>query len=181
MLEEVQAAQEETKPLPFDQAVARADEIPGVDVVAAREILAETGTDMSQFPSEHHLASWTRICPGNNESAGKRKTGKTGRGNRWLRRILTQVAWAASRTKRTYFAGQFRRIAKRRGKKRAIIAVAHSILIALYHMLKYDRHYHELGEDFFDRLDPERVTRYHVGRLQDLGYEVTLTKAPVAA
>jgi len=136
---------------------------------------------MAQFPSERHLCSWTRICPGNNESAGKRKSGKTGRGNRWLRRILTQVAWAASHTKHTYFAAQFHRIARRRGKKRAIIAVAHSILTVLYHMLKYDRHYNELGEDFFDRLDPERVTRYHVGRLEDLGYDVTLTKAPVAA
>jgi transposase len=181
VLEEVKAARQETQPLPFEQAVARADELPGIDTQAAYAILAEIGADMAQFPSEKHLCSWTRICPGNNESAGKRKSGKTGRGNRWLRRILTQVAWAASRTKRTYFAAQFRRIAKRRGKKRAIIAVAHSILTALYHMLKYDRHYHELGEDFFDRLDPERVTRYHVGRLEDLGYSVTLTKAPVAA
>jgi transposase len=168
VLEEVKAASQETKPLPFEQAVARADEIPGIDTQAATDILAEIGTDMGQFPSEKHLCSWTRICPGNNESAGKRKSGNTGRGNRWLRRILTQVAWAASRSKHTYFAAQFRRIAKRRGKKRAIIAVAHSILTALYYMLKYDRHYRELGEDFFDRLDPERVTRYHVGRLEDL-------------
>jgi len=181
VLEDVRAADPESKPLPFEQAVARADEVPGINTEAGHDILAEIGTDMSRFPSAKHLCSWTRICPGNNESAGKRKSGKTGRGNRWLRRILTQVACAASRTKRTYFAAQFRRIAKHRGKKRAIIAVAHSILTALYHMLKYDRHYQELGEDFFDRLDPERVTRYHVGRLEDLGYNVTLEKAPVAA
>ena len=171
----------EDSPLPFEEAANLADEIPGINRHAAEDILAETGTDMRQFPSERHLASWTKMCPGNDESAGKRKNARTGKGNRWLKRVMTQVGWAAARTKDTYFHAQFCRIAKRRGKKRAVLAVAHTILGVLYHMLKYHRHYQELGADFFDQLDPERVTRYHVGRLEDLGYNVTLTKAPVAA
>lgn len=174
------AATENTS-VPFDEAVALADGIPGIDVTAARTLLAEIGTDMSQFPSHKHLASWSRICPGNNESAGKRKSGKTGKGNPWLKRIMTQIAWAASRTKGTYYSAQYRRLVRRCGKKRAIMAVAHSILVTLYHMLKYRRHYKDLGEDFFDKLDPERVKRYHVKRLESLGFTVTLEREPDAA
>lgn len=164
-------------PLPFAQAVELLDEMPGIDVVSALEILAEIGTNMKQFPDGKHLASWACICPGNEESAGKHKSGKTGKGNRWLSRVLCQAAWAASHTKDTYLAAQYRRLAKTRGKKRAIIAVGHSMLIAIYHMLAYRQHYNELGAKFFDQLDPERITRYHVKRLESLGFAVTLEKA----
>jgi len=133
------------------------------------------GVDMSVFPDEHHLCSWTGICPGNEESAGKRKRSRTRKGNPWLRRALAEAAWAASHTKQTYLAAQYRRLAARRGKKRALLAVGHSILVIVYHLLKdKDLEYHDLGADFFDRLDPERMRRYLVRRLQGLGYDVAL-------
>lgn len=172
---------QEKNPLPFEIAVKLLDEVPGIDILSAQDILAEIGTDMSQFPTYKNFTSWARISPGNHESAGKRKSGKTEKGNRWLKRTLSQVAWAASHTKETYLAAQYRRLAKRRGKKRAIIAVSHSILIIIYHMLKYHQHFIELGGDFFDRLDPERITRYHVKRLESFGFTVTLVKEPMAA
>jgi transposase len=171
----------EPSPLPFNRAVELASELPGIDVKSAQDVLAEIGTNMSQFPTAEKLAAWARICPGNNESAGKRKNGHTGQGNRWLRRALTQVAWAASRTKGTYLAAHYRRIAGRRGKKRAVIALSHTILVILYHMLKHHRHFNELGEDFFDRLNPERIKRYHVKRLESLGFKVHLEKQEEAA
>ena len=160
--------------IPFRLAVQMADKVPGIDICTAENILAEIGTDMRQFPTAKHLASWAGICPGNHESAGKRKGGKSSKGNRWLRRAMSQAAWAASRTKNTYFAAQYRRLVGRRGKKRAIIAVAHSLLTVLYHMLATSSPYSELGPDFFDKLSPERTKRYHVRRLQSLGYHVTL-------
>jgi transposase len=168
-------------PVPFVQATDLLDEIPGIDRLASADILAEIGADMGQYPSPRHLASWSAICPGNNESAGKRKSGKTRKANRWLRRILTQVAWAASRCKKTYFSAQYHRIAHKRGKKRAIIAVAHSILLTAYQMLSHRQHYRELGADFFDRMEPERLKRYHVKRLETLGFIVTLEKITEAA
>ena len=168
-------------PLGFDEAVAAICDVPGLNIISATTLLAETGVDMSHFPTHKHLASWSRICPGNYESAGKRKSGRTGKANRWLRRVLCQCAWAATRSKNTYFAAQYRQIAKRRGKKRAIIAVAHSMLTVVYHILKYQRPYEELGPDFFDKIDPKRKARYHVKRLEELGHRVILEQQEAAA
>ena len=136
---------------------------------------------MAQFPSSGNLASWAGISAGNNESAGKRKSGKTPKGNRWLRRILVQVAMAAGHTKETYLGAQFRRLAARRGRKRAAVAVAHTILVILYEMLKSGTPYRDLGANFFDKLDPERLTRYLVKRLEALGNKVTLEAIEPAA
>ena len=129
---------------------------------------------MDQFPSAAHAASWAALCPGNNESAGKRYSGKTRKGNVWLRRTLCEAAWSASHTKGTYFSAQYHRLAARRGNKRALIAVAHSILVTAYHMLKYKRHYKELGADFFDQMNRDKVRDRLVKRLWKLGFEVTL-------
>jgi transposase len=153
--------------------------IAGVKRRAAEVVIAEIGTDMSQFADARHLCSWAGLCPGNDESAGKRRSGRTRNGNRWLRTVLVQAAWAAMRVKGSYFGAQFRRIARRRGEKRAIIAVAHSLLTVIYHVLHDGTIYADLGADYFDRLAPERHARYHLRRLEELGFSVTL--APVAA
>lgn len=155
---------------------ARLDAIPGVDRTTIENVIAEIGPDMAVFPDEHHLCAWTGICPGNEESAGKRLRSCIRKGNRWLRRALAEAAWAASHTKDNYLAAQYRHLAARRGKKRALIAVGHSILKIFYHLRKYHVEYHELGADYFDRLQPERLRRYLVKRLQKLGYDVTLTE-----
>jgi transposase len=171
----------EVMPSPFAEAVQRLATIPGIDERAAENILAEIGTDMDQFPSDGHLASWTGMCSGNRESAGKRQSGKTTKGNRWLRTTLVQVAWAASHTKNTYLAAQYRRLAGRRGKKRALVALGHTILVIIYHVLKDQSTYRELGPDYFDRLDTERLTRTLVRRLERLGHKVTLQPEQPAA
>jgi transposase len=150
----------------------RLDAIPGINQVSLENILAEIGPDMSAFPDAAHLCSWTGMCPGNEESAGKRLRSRTRPGNRWLRRALSEAAWAASRTKGTYFEAQFRRIAARRGKSRALIAVGHSLLTVVYHVLKEHKEYQELGSDYFDRQAPERLQRYLIRRLESLGLEV---------
>lgn len=160
--------------------IERLDTVPGVDRRTAEVALAEVGTDVKPFPTHDHLASWTGMCPGNEESAGKRQRGRITPGNRWLKRSLVQAAWAASHTKDTYLATRYRRLAGRRGKKRALIAVGHSILVIFYHMLKDGTSYIELGADFFDRLDPERLTRYYVKRLESLGHKVTLESGVTA-
>jgi len=129
---------------------------------------------MDQFPSARHLAAWAGLCPGNNESAGKRRSGKTRKGSVWLRRALCQAAWAASRTKNTYLAAQYRRLIVRRGKKRTIVAVAHSMLIVAYCLLKRQCVYQDLGANFFDRLDERALTHRLVKKLIGLGYQVTL-------
>jgi transposase len=159
---------------PREEAIQLWMEIPGVGWISACNMVAEMGVNMDQFPSAAHVASWAALCPGNNESAGKRFSGKTRKGNVWLRRTMCEVAWAASHTKGTYFAAQFRRIAARRGQKRALIAVAHSILGTAYHMLKHKRHYHELGADFFDVLNHDKVRDRLVQHLAKLGFDVTL-------
>lgn len=159
---------------PEDQE--RLDAIPGVNRTTIENVLAEIGPDMSVFPDEHHLCSWTGLCPGNEESAGKRKRSRTRKGNRWLRRALSEAAWAASHAKDSYLAAQYRRLAGRRGKKRALLAVGHTILAVIYHLLKNkELQYHDLGADFFDRVQPERLRRYLVKRLQQLGYDVALS------
>jgi transposase len=160
---------------PFEQAIELLCQLPGYNRRSGENVLAEIGIDMNQFPSEHHLASWAGICPGNHESAGKRKQGTTTKGSRWLRSALVQSAWAATRKKGSYYQAQYRRLVGRRGKKRALIAVAHSQLIAIYHMLKYRTGYRELGSNYFDKLNITRLASYHIRRLKTLGYEVNLT------
>lgn len=168
-------------PASFQAAVEQLDSIAGIAERGARALLAETGTDMSRFPTHKHFASWAGQCPGNHESAGKRKSGKTPDANRHLDSILTEIAHAAVRTKKSYFKGQYHHIAGRRGKKRAIGAVKHSILVTVYYMLRDNKPYKDLGVDFFDKLNPQQRIRYHVRRLQELGQEVELSSMPNAA
>jgi transposase len=165
---------------PFAEAAERLQTIPGISQRVAETVLAEIGANMEQFPTDGHLASWAGMCSGNNESAGKRRSGRTTKGNRWLKRILVQAAWAASHTKGTYLAAQYRRLAKRRGRKRALIAVGHTLLVIIYHVLKQGTTYAELGPDFLDRLEPERLTRQLVKRLEALGHKVTLEPGQAA-
>ena len=139
----------------------------------------DSAAKTTRFPSDAHLASWAGLCPGNNESAGKRRTGKVNPGNPWLRATLCQCALAAGRTKRSYFSAQYRRIAARRGRKRAALAVAHSLLVVAYHLLQGDE-YNDLGADYFDKLAPERLKRNLVARLEHLGYKVRLEEQPAA-
>jgi transposase len=166
---------------PLLDAVGRVMTIPGVGLRTAQNVLAEIGTDMSRFPTAHHLASWAALCPGNRESAGKRQSGRTNHGNRWLRAALTQAAWAASHTRKTYLSAQYRRLAGRRGRKRALVAVAHTILVIIYHVLDRDLQYHELGPDYLDNLRPQRLTTYLVKRLESLGHTVVLGRDPQPA
>ncbi len=166
---------------PFAEAVARLDEIPGVGATAAHVIIAEIGLDMSRFPTAAHLTSWARFAPGVKESAGRKKgNGATGHGDRYLARVLGEAAVAASKTN-TFLGERYRRIARRRGKKKAIVAVGRSILVIVWHLLSDDQaRFHDLGPDFHDnRLGPERTRRNHVRQLEALGYKVTLQ--PVAA
>jgi transposase len=165
---------------PFAEAQERLQTIPGVSQRVAETVLAEIGPKMEQFPSADHLASWAGMCPGNNESAGKRRSGRITKGNRWLKRILVQAAWAATHTKGTYLAAQYRRLAKRRGSKRALVAVGHTLLVIMYHVLKRGTTYTELGADFLERLEPARLTRQLVKRLEALGHKVTLEPCPAA-
>jgi transposase len=155
-------------------AIVLLDTIPGVGQRTAEMLLAEIGTDMSRFPSAKHLASWAGMCPGQNESGGKRRSGKTRKGSRWLRQTLVEMAHAAAKTKGTYLASQYRRIAARRGKKRALIAVGHTILIMAYHILIRRQPYQDLGAAYFDKLEQHRVERRLVKRLERMGYEVAL-------
>jgi len=160
---------------PFEADIERLDGIHGMGKRAIEEVLAEIGTDMSRFPSADNLASWAKLCPGNNESAGKRKSGRTGHGNVWLRAILVQVAWGATHTKGTYLSALYHRLASRRGAKRAIIAVAHAVLVTIYMMLRNHTTYHDLGEKHFDQLNPQSVLNRAIRRIEKLGYKVTLT------
>lgn len=164
---------------PFDEEEQqeRLDAIPGVGRDVAQVILAELGVDMSRFPSAAHAASWAGLAPGKNESAGKNRSGKITPGNRHLKAALVQAAHAASRTRDNYLAAQFRRLAARRGKKRAAVAVAHSILVIAYHMLRNGTEYRELGGDYFDRRNKAQLQRNLVKRLEGLGLQVKLEPA----
>ena len=150
---------------PFEQALALWQTKPGIDHVTACCLVAEIGVNMNQFPMAQHLASWAAICPGNHESAGKRKSGKTRDGNKWLRRTLCQAAWAVSRKKNCYFSSQFKRIAARRGPKRALMAVAHSMLVIGYQMLKTGQGYRELGGNYLEQINKDQLQRHFVKRL----------------
>jgi len=163
--------------VPFADALARLDTIHGVARRTAEVLIAELGVDMRQFPSDRHVASWTGLCPGNNESAGKHKSGKTRRGNRWLRAALVEAALAAIRTPNSAFAARYRRIMRHRGHKKAVIAVAHAMLVTAYHLLARQTNYQELGADYFDRRHAERATRRAVQLLERQGYRVTLERA----
>jgi transposase len=162
---------------PFAAAVETWTTLPGIDRITAWTMVAELGTDMAQFPSAAHAASWAGLCPGQDESAGKRKSGRTRRGNVWLRRALTQAAWAASMTKGSYFKAFYHRLAARKGKKRAIVAVAHALLSTGYMLLWTGRTFTDLGEDYFDRLDKERLTKRLIKRLEKLGHRVSVQPA----
>jgi transposase len=159
---------------PFQSEVVRLCTIPGVDRVTAWGLLAEIGLDMKQFPDVRHLGSWAGLCPGSHESAGKRKSGKIRKGNLWLRRCLCQAAWAVSTKKNNYLSALYRRLAARRGVKRATIAVAHNLLAIAYYILRDQTCYQDLGPDYFDRLNPEGLRRRLTRRLEGLGFKVTL-------
>jgi transposase len=162
--------------VPFAEAVELLQTIPGIGERAAATIVAEIGTDMSRFPSAKHLASWAGVCPGNRQSGGKQLRAKPRGGDPWLKAALGEVAWVIARSRDTYLAAQFRRIARRRGAHKAIGALMHSVLVIVYHVLRDRRPYTDLGADYFDRLDTARVADHHVRRLQQLGYAVTLTQ-----
>jgi transposase len=163
---------------PFEDRLVRLDTIPGVSRRTAQEIIAAIGVHMERFPTHRHLASWAKLCPGTNQSAGKRGSTATGKGNPYLREALMEAAWAAGRTKNTYLAAQFHRLKVRRGAKRAVVAVAHSILVIAYHLLKEDGTvYQDLGPNYFDERSKEATTRRTVKRLERLGYKVTLEPA----
>lgn len=162
----------------YQSAARLLREVPGIDRASAEVIIAETGADMSRFPSPAQLASWAGLCPGNHESAGKRRKVATTPGNQWLRRILIESARAAARTKGSYFAAQYRQIARRRGPNKAAVAVAHSLLDVIWHMLTTGEVFADLGEDYFiSRHDKERQTRRLISQLEKLGYTVELTAA----
>jgi transposase len=159
---------------PFQAEIERLDTIPGINRSIAEVLLAEIGPDMNRFPDAHHLASWAGMCPGHNESGGKRQSGKTRKGNRWLRQALIEAAHGASHTKDTYLSSQYRRLVGRRGKKRALVAVGHSLLVIAYHVLNRQATYVELGSNYFEQLHRCRLEHTLVQRLQKLGYTVTL-------
>ncbi len=166
--------------VPFEQAVRLLQTIPGVGETAAATIVAEIGTDMSRFPSAKHLASWAGVCPGNCQSAGKQRSGKPTGGDPWLKGVLGEVAWVIARSRGTDLHAQFHRIARRRGKYKAIVAVMHSVLVIAYHLLRDQCEYADLGADYFEKRDVQRIERHHVKRLQQLGYEVTLVPRQAA-
>jgi transposase len=171
----------DTRVRSFESAVTLWQTVPGVDRVTACSLVAEIGVEMKQFPTSQHLASWAALCPGNHESAGKRKSGKTRDGNKWLRRSLCQAAWAASRKKDCYLAAQFKRLAARRGLKRALMAVAHTLLVIGYYILKNSQGYRELGAGYLEQSHKDQLQRYFVKRLQRLGLRVSLDPLSTAA
>lgn len=159
----------------YEAAIAALDEIPGIGRLGAETILAEIGLDMSRFPTAAHLCSWAGVAPGNHESAGKRKSGKTTHGNKALKAMLAQCAKAAQKVKGSFFSSQYQRIAVRRGSNRATIAVAHSMLIAIYHMLKTGSAYRELGSEYYNQFNQEKKIQSYLKKLSALGWELPTT------
>jgi transposase len=169
-------------PLTWNEAVALLDTIPGVDQKVAEVMLAEMGLDMSQFPTDKHLAAWAGLAPGNHQSGGKRYSGRTCKGNRPLSTIMVQAAWSAVRTKNTFLKARYHRLAARRGKKRAMVAIAHSMLVSAWHILTYRQPYKELGGDYFDQRKKETKVNYLIRRLEKLtGGSVVVEMQPAAA
>lgn len=166
---------------PFEEAVALLDTIPGIGRRIAEIVIAEVGVELQRFPTADHLAAWAGLAPGNNESAGKRRPATTRKGSPWLRAALVEAAQAAGRTKTTYLGAQFRRLLPRKGKKRAAVAVAHSILVIAYHVLNRHEPYHDLGANYFDERARQAVERRLVHRLEALGYEVALQPSGAVA
>ena len=166
---------------PFDPTIERLDTIPGIDRRSAENLLAEIGTDMGRFPSAKHLASWAGMCPGTNESAGKRLSGKTRKANRWLRHTLVEAAHAAKFTRNSYASSFYGRIARRRGKPKAIVALGHHLLVAAYHVIRDEVVYHDLGAQYFDQRARTYVEQQCVRRLEKLGYQVELQPMKPAA
>ncbi len=167
----------ESRLAPFADQLSRLDSIPGINRRTAEVIIAEIGVDMSVFPSAAHLASWAALCPGNNESAGKHKSGKTRKGNRWLRNALIEAAAGASRAKDSALQARFRRVLRHRGPKKAVVAVAHTLLRIAYHVLAHGTTYRELGADYYDRRLSQRLTHRAIRLLEGQGYRVTLEPA----
>lgn len=161
---------------PFDESIQQIDVVPGIAIRTAQAILGEIGLDMTRFPTASHLASWAGVSPGNNMSAGKRKSGRTTRGNRWLRSALVQAARGAVRTSGTYLNAQYHRLAARRGDKRAIIAVAHSILVIIYNMLRNKTTYQDMGTEYFDKRDSQAIIRRTIRRFERMGFDVTIAQ-----
>jgi transposase len=161
---------------PYQAQVELLKTIPGIKDLAAASIIAEIGVDMDQFKDESHLSAWAGLCPGNYESAGKKKSSRIRKGNKYLRVTMTQAAWAASRTKNTFLGAKYRSLIPRKGKKRAIIAVGRKMLIICYHILKRRVPFNEIGVDFLDKLEPARKAKYHEKRLEELGYHVVITQ-----
>lgn len=161
---------------PFESMLALLETIPGVGRRSSEHLLAEIGTNMSRFPTHRHLASWAKVCPGNRRSAGKAKPEHTGHGNPWLRSTLVEMAWAASRSKNTFLSAQYHRLAPRLGRKRAVMAVAHTLLVIAYHILRDSKPYEELGANFHDQRSQELVARRLTKRLEAMGFQVTLHK-----
>lgn len=160
---------------PYDEELGRLMQIPGVDWVIAGAMIAEIGVDMSVFHGAAHLAAWAGLCPGNHESAGRQRSGKTRKGNVWLKTAMVTAAIAAAKTRRSYYAEKYRRLSSRRGKMRAAVAVAHKILVAAYHMLANRSDYRELGPDYLDRLHHHRTAINLTNRLRAMGYDVQIT------
>jgi transposase len=161
----------------YEEAIARVDQLPGIGKRSAEIIISEIGTDMSRFPSASHLASWAGLCPGNNESAGKRKSSRTPKGNKYLKSTLIQCAKAAKTHKDSYFCAQYQRLVVRRGANRATVAVAHSMIIAIYHMLKYDMPFRDLGSDFYTQFNREAKAWYYLRKLEELGVSIPVSLA----
>jgi transposase len=179
-IERMDATLEEGQP-PFCELIPRLSAIPGVSRLSAIAILAEIGRDMSRFPSAGHLISWAGLCPGQNQSAGKRKSSRLRKGGPWLKTMLVQCAWAAKRTKNSYYMAQFYRLQSRRGPQKAICAVAASMLTAIYHMLKNGTCYQDLGANYFNRRSPQTKAKRLVAQLSKLGFEVKLQPLAEAA
>lgn len=161
----------------YENAIKEIDKMPGIGKRSAEVILSEIGIDMSRFPSAAHISSWSGLCPGNNESAGKRKNGKTNKGNKYLKSTLIQCAKAAQKNKESFFHAQYQRLVVRRGANRATVAVAHSILIAIYYILKNKISFKDLGSDYYTKFNAEAKAKYYLKKLQELGSSIPVSLA----